>query len=251
MRRFLLLTVSLAALAPADSAPAQQSVFCTNCSTVAQQLAGYARQLLQLEQEVTMAKNSIANTLALPSTIYHDMTSEVTQIGSIANKANMLNGNSRAMLDRLAITTGYPSGSLAQWQNQLIVQDNAISQAMRAAAEILQQQQTSLKSNASTLSDLQSQALGTGGQQATLQTLAGIQATVGQQIQSQQATLSGALQAMLTHQTAQADREAYMRRLTTAQAKAGIQASCGAAAATGYPAVAACKNATTGTASTQ
>jgi hypothetical protein len=232
MRRFLLLTVSLAALAPADSAPAQQSVFCTNCSTVAQQLAGYARQLLQLEQEVTMAK-------------------KVTQIGSIANKANMLNGNSRAMLDRLAITTGYPSGSLAQWQNQLIVQDNAISQAMRAAAEILQQQQTSLKSNASTLSDLQSQALGTGGQQATLQTLAGIQATVGQQIQSQQATLSGALQAMLTHQTAQADREAYMRRLTTAQAKAGIQASCGAAAATGYPAVAACKNATTGTASTQ
>src|SRR4051812_48129270 len=83
MRRFLFLTVSLAAVAVADPSAAQQSVFCTNCSTVAQQLAGYARQLLQLEQEMTMAKNSIANTLALPSTIYHDMTSEVTQIGSI------------------------------------------------------------------------------------------------------------------------------------------------------------------------
>jgi hypothetical protein len=54
--------------------------------------------------------------------------------------------------------------------------------------------------------------------------------------------LSAALQAMLTYQTAQADRESYVRRLTTAQEQAGIQATCGAAAATGYPIVPACQN---------
>jgi hypothetical protein len=68
---------------------------------------------------------------------------------------------------------------------------------------------------------------------------------------SNSTTSATAPQAMLTHQTAQADREAYVRRLTTAQEKAGIQAACGAAAATGYPAVAACQNVTTGTALTQ
>jgi len=251
MRRLVFATVSVAALLAAEPAHAQQAVFCTNCSTLTQELAGYARQLLQLQQEITTARQAVTNTLALPSTVYRDMTGQVQQIGSIAEQANMLNGNTRVMLNRLASATGYPTGSLAQWQNQLITQDNTISRAMRAAAEILEQQQTSLKTNATTLAELHNQALGTGGRQATLQTLAGIEATIGQQIQSQQATLSGALQAMLTHQTAQADRDAYVRRLTTAQEKAGIQAACGAAAATGYPAVAACQNVTTGTALTQ
>ena len=65
------------------------------------------------------------------------MTGQVQQIGSIAKQANMLNGNTRVMLNRLASATGYPTGSLAQWQNQLITQDNTISRAMRAAAENL------------------------------------------------------------------------------------------------------------------
>jgi P-type conjugative transfer protein TrbJ len=251
MRRLLLAAVSVAALLAAEPAHAQQAVFCTNCSTLTQELAGYARQLLQLQQEITTAEQAVANTLALPSTVYRDMTGEVTQIEAIANQANMLNGNTGAMLGKLASATGYPAGSLAQWQNQLIVESNTISQAMGAAAKILQQQQTSLKTNAATLASLQSQALGTGGRQATLQTLAGLEATIGQQIQSQQGTLTAALQAMLTYQTAQADREAYVRRLTTAQEQAGIQATCGAAAATGFPTVPACQSVATGTALTQ
>ena len=235
MRRLLFGGVSLIALLMADPARSQSSVYCTNCATLAQELQGYARQLLQLENEISIAKNTVANTIALPSTVYRNMTSDVQQILSIANQANMLNGDARAMLDRLAGATKYPSGNLSQWQNQLITQDAAISQAMLAAAKLLDRQQTSLKTNSTALDDLHTQALGTTGQQATLQTLAGIQATVGQSIQSQQATSTAAMQAMLTHQAAQADREAYVRKLVTLQQEAGSRAACKNISSLGFP----------------
>lgn len=235
MRGFLLIGVSVIALSLAAPARAQSSVYCTNCATLAQELQGYARQLLQLEQEMTIAKNAVANTIALPSTVYRNMSGDVQQVLSIANQANMLNGDTRAMLDRLAGATGYPTGSLSQWQNRLITQDVAISQAMMAAAKILDQQQTSLKTNSATLDDLHTQAMGTTGQQATLQSLAGIQATVGQSIQSQQATSNAAMQAMLTYQAAQADRDAYARKLLTLQQEAGSRAACANISSLGFP----------------
>jgi len=136
MRRILLASVSVIVLLACEPTQAQQSVYCTNCATLAQELQGYARQLLQLEQEMTIAKNAVANTIALPSTVYRNMTGDVQQVLSIANQANMLNGDARAMLDRLAGATGYPTGSLSQWQNRLITQDAAISKSMMAAAKI-------------------------------------------------------------------------------------------------------------------
>jgi P-type conjugative transfer protein TrbJ len=242
MRKALLGAVSAIALAMVQPAWAFTTVYCTNCDTLTQQLLSYSQQLLQLENEVKTAEAAVANTLALPSTVYRDMTSEIRQIESIASQASMLSGKTADILGNLAKTGTYSAGSISAWQNQLINESNAISQAMRTAATILQNQNTSLGTNAATLANLQSQALGTGGQQATLQTLAGIQATVGQQIQSQQATTSAALQAMLTAQAAQAEREDYIRRLTTAQEQAGILAMCRAAAATGFPTAPACKN---------
>ena len=231
----LLYTVSVVAVLAAGPTQAQQSVYCTNCATLAQELQGYARQLLQLEQEISIAKSAIANTIALPSTVYKNMTPDVQQVLSIANKANMLNGDSRAMLDRLAAATGYPTGSLSQWQNRLITEDNAISQATKAAAEILDQQRNTLNTNATTLADLHAQAMGTTGQQATLQSIAGIQSTIGQSMQSQQATMNGAWQAMLTYQAAQADREAYTRKLVTLQQEAGSRAACKNISSLGFP----------------
>ena len=235
MRKVLLATVSAVALLASEPTQAQQSVYCTNCATLAQELQGYARQLLQLEQEMTIAKNAVANTIALPSTVYRNMAGDVQQVLSIANQANMLNGDTRAMLDRLAATTGYPTGSLSQWQNRLITQDAAISKSMMAAAKILDQQQTSLKTSSATLDDLHTQAMGTTGAQASLQTLAGIQTTVGQSMQSQQVTMTAAMQAMLTHQAAQADREAYVRRRVTADMDAGMRGICKNISSIGYP----------------
>ena len=235
MRRVLLTAVSAVALMAASPAFAQQSVYCTNCETLTQGLAAYARQLLQLENEISIAKNAVANTIALPSTVYKNMTGDVQNVLSIANQANMLNGDARAMLDRLAGATGYPTGSLSQWQNRLITQDAAISQAMMAAAKILDQQQTSLKTSSATLDVLHTQAMGTTGAQASLQTLAGIQATVGQSIQSSQATSNAAMQAMLTYQAAQADREAYARKLATLQRDAGSRAACKNISSLGFP----------------
>jgi hypothetical protein len=84
-------------------------------------------------------------------------------------------------------------------------------------------------SDSATLSSLQTQALGTSGRQATLQTLAGIETTLAQQISKQQATNTAIYQGLLTTATADADRRAASDTLTTAQMAAGVKAECAAA----------------------
>jgi P-type conjugative transfer protein TrbJ len=248
VRRLLLAGVAAIALLAAEPACAFDTVYCTNCSTTTQQLATYARQLLQLQEEittaaqsVTIAEKAVANTLPLPNTFYRNISGDVQQILSLADQASMLRGNARAMLSRLAGEGTYPAGSLSEWQNRLATGEVEVSRATYAAARILEKQQSTLGVNATTLASLQSQAMGTTGQQATLQTIAGILTATGQQSQSHQAAMGGSMQAVLTGQAAQTAREAHIRRLATAQGQAGIKASCTAAAATGYPAVSACQ----------
>lgn len=240
MRKLLLATTTALALSFSAPAHSQQAVLCVNCSTIAQQLLGYARQLYQLQQEIQTAQNTlqfylnaVQNTANLPGTVYRDITSDVQQIESIANSANMLSGNTGIMLGNLGSVTGYPLAATQNWQQRLIAENNTIARAMTAAANVLQQQQAALQTNAATLNSLQSQALGTNGRQATLQTLAGIEATIGQQIQSQQGTLAAAVQAMMTYQTARADRQAITDAAEQQDLQRAQQATCQALAAGG------------------
>lgn len=240
IRKILLVGASVLTLSFSAPAHSQQAVVCVNCSTIAQQLLGYARQLYQLQQEIQTTQNTlnfylnaVQNTANLPGTVYRDITSDVQRIEGIANTANMLSGNSGIILGNLASAAGYPLASVQNWQQQIITENNTISGAMAAAANVLQQQQTALQTNAATLNSLQSQALGTGGRQATLQTLAGIEATVGQQIQSQQGTLSAAVQAIMTYQTARTDRQALIDAANANDINMGLQAACQTVAASG------------------
>jgi len=146
------------------------------------------------------------------------------------------------MIDNLGNATLYPNNSFSAWQNTLAADNQSVAQAMQAAGRVLQDQQQTLQDNAATMAELHSQAMGTSGRQATLQTVAGVTASMGQQIHSLQGTQATFNQAMLTYYAKVANREEYIRTLTTKQEKAGIQAACAAAAATGFPAAGGCLN---------
>lgn len=212
MKKLLLASTAIFALAISAPAKAQMAVTCVNCSTVVQQLLGYARQLTQLQQEIQTAQNTlnfyinaVQNTVALPSTVYRDLTSDITRITSIAQQANLLNGQAGFMIGNLASTNGYPLATIANWHQELSNESAAISNALKTAANVLNLQPTQSAADSTTLASLQDQALGTNGRQATLQTLAGSLSSIGQLTQKQQNTIATALQAMLTKETGDQD----------------------------------------------
>lgn len=240
MRKLVLGAAAAAALLVAPVAKAAMPVVCTNCSTIAQQLMNYARQLEQLQQEIQTAQNTlnfytnaVQNTASLPSTVYSNITGDIARIEGIANMASMLGGNTGTMLGYLGNTGGYPLSSVASVDQQLIAEHNALANAMTQLGNTLNLNPTQLRSNAATLAALQDQAMSADGRQKVLQTLAGINATVGQQISRQQATLAAAFQAMATAEVARADRQALLDAADQADVARALQASCADVAAEG------------------
>ena len=134
----------------------------------------------------------------------------------------MLNGNTGAMLSKLASATGISDrqpGAVAEPAHRReqhdLAGDARCGRNPAAATDIAENQRDDPGQPAS-------QALGTGGRQATYRPSPASKRRSGSRSNPNRATLTAALQAMLTYQTAQADREAYVRRLTTAQEQAGI-----------------------------
>lgn len=233
MRKLVLGAAAAAALLAAPAAKADMPAVCTNCSTIAQQLLNYARQLEQLQQEIQTAQNTlnfytnaVQNTASLPSTVYRDITGDIARIEGIANTASMLGGQTGITIGNLAVPGGYPIGNYSNFTTQLLAEDNAIANAMTQMANVLNLQPSQLQNDFPTLSALQSQAMATTGRQQALQSLAGITATVGQQIGKQQGTLTAAFQAIATYDTAQADRQAVLDAAARQAARREISASC-------------------------
>ena len=114
-------TLALVLTTPGDA----QVVYCSNCSTVSQQLLDYARQFQQLTNEIQTAQNTlntyinlVQNTVNLPSTVYRDLTADINRITSIANQASMLAGQTKLMLTNLSSTSGYPLGNISNWHQE-------------------------------------------------------------------------------------------------------------------------------------
>ena len=238
LHRLLIAAIFSASLSAPVSA--QQAVTCVNCSTITQQLLNYARQLEQLQQQIQTAQNTlnfflnaVQNTVSLPNTVYRDLTADIQNIENIANQAQMLGGQTGVMIGNLSATTGYPLGGISSWTQQLVNEDMAIANAMKTAAQVLNLQPAQLHNDAATLSALQSQAMSADGRQKVLQTIAGINATIGQQIGKQQGTLTAIMQALATYDTAQADRQALLDAVNQQRILQEEQVSCQALRATG------------------
>jgi P-type conjugative transfer protein TrbJ len=231
MRRILLAGAAAIGLFYGQAAHAQQAVFCTNCSTIGQQLLDYARQFEQLQQEITTAEQEVINTLSLPGTVYRDLTADIQQITTLANQANMLAGNMGTILNAMAV--GYPQNALDNWHQWLTNETNAVALAMRTAAQVLNLQPNQLPMDATTLAALDAQALGTGGRQASLQTLAGGLSSVGQGINKQQATVATALQALISYQSTERDKEQLLRNVSDRDLETAWVLQCQAVTALG------------------
>ena len=143
-----IVAISLIAGVPPVSAQLGGSVvYCTNCSTIAQQLADYARQLAQLQQEITTATQEINSALALPTTVYRDLTTDVRNIENIGSQAQMLSGQTGLMLNNLSNAGGYPLGNITSLSQELITESNAISNAIKTAASVFNSLGSSSGSN--------------------------------------------------------------------------------------------------------
>jgi type IV secretion system protein TrbJ len=212
-------TVSIAAIAlaafGAPPARAQAAVTCVNCSTIVQQLAGYGRQLLQLQQEIQTAENTlnfyltlIKDTASLPNSVYQDIQADINGIQNLANQATLIGGQTMPMLTNLSSASGYPLGNIASFTQEIINEDQTLSNAMKTAGTVLQQQQTQTTSQAASISAAITQSSGASGFTQAIQAGNTIAGAAAQQTAGLQTSMTTAFQALLTRETAQADRQA-------------------------------------------
>lgn len=235
IRKALLAVVAVIALC---GSPAYAQTLCTTatgpCASYPQQLLDYARQYLQLQQEITTALQEVQNTLALPGTVYRDLTGDIAQLTALTNQANMLAGNSLNMITALSSVGGYaPFTGPGMFHQQFSNENVAVSLALKTAAQSITQQNTQLQADATTLSALQTQALGTTGRQATQQTLAGLSASTAQSMQKLAQVMITAAQGQMTYQLAERDQEALINTTNDHDLEQGWLAACAMVAEAG------------------
>jgi P-type conjugative transfer protein TrbJ len=181
-----------------------QVVQCLNCSTIAQQLLGYARQFLQLQQEVRIAEYEVQNTLNLPNNLFQSAASDINRLVNLSHDASLLAGNSGTFINNLA-ADGYP---LSDDWTEIVREQNSIAQAMRALGNVLNLQPSQLTNYSQTFGALQNQAMSAEGRQQTQQVLSGLVAATGHAIQTSQANVTTGLQALAAYDLSEADRKA-------------------------------------------
>jgi P-type conjugative transfer protein TrbJ len=215
-RNSLFLTAAFAAsLAMPRPVAANMPVFCTNCSTVFQQLQDAfqrAQQLStaisQLQTEINTYQTMLTSIASLPNNIWQSAHSTIQQITNIANTASLLSGNTGTMIANLQSANGYPLTTLANAPQQILAEQQAIGNSLSALGHVLSLQPAQLNSNAAMIAALQNQLQNAAGQKAAIQAAGSIAATTGQQLISLQGTMVAAVAAMGNIAAAEADRRA-------------------------------------------
>lgn len=205
--------IGLLAASPQPAWP-QAAVTCVNCSTIAEQLLQYAQQLNQLAQEVQTAQNTlnfyinaVTNTLKLPQTLFQDASADIARITSIASTASLTIGNTGNFINNLAASS-YPTGILNNPMQEIVNEQNAIANAVKALGNVLNIENPQLGNNASILAALNNQSMTAAGRMQALQAAQGVGATTGQQLQSLETIVLAMAQAAHATGLAQADRRA-------------------------------------------
>ncbi|MGH7121795.1 MAG: hypothetical protein ACREFP_22855 [Acetobacteraceae bacterium] len=203
------------ALAAPRPVAADMPVFCTNCSTIFQQLQDAfqrAQQLStainQLQTEINTYQTMLTSIASLPNNIWQSAQSNIQQITNLANTASLLSGNTGTMIANLQSANGYPLASLTNAPQQLLAEQQAIGNSLFALGRVLNLQPAQLNSNAAMIASLQNQLQSAAGQKAAIQAAGSIAATTGQQLISLQGTMVTAITATGNIAAAEADRRA-------------------------------------------
>lgn len=182
----LVLIVSVALFRPAP-ARAQWAVTCVNCSTVMQQLLGYAKQLQQTETQLQQYStqlqqyaNMLQNTAAVPQQIYSTAMSDMQRVQSIMSTGSQLSfSNPGASIGTfssfLNSASGLPGNLTAQAQ-QYAAWSNQAKDGITAAMKAISTQNSQLATDNATMTQLQAQAGAAQGQMQAIQNSAEIAA---------------------------------------------------------------------------
>lgn len=135
-------------------------------------------QGLQYVQEVTTAEQEVVNTIRLPETLFNDATGDIRQMTGIAATASLTAGNTGNFINNLAASS-YPTGILNEPMAQIVAEQNAISNAVKALGNVLNLQNPALGNNAAVLAALNNQSMTATGRLQALQSAQGSGATTG------------------------------------------------------------------------
>lgn len=206
-------------------------VECLNCSTAAEQVLQFARQAEQLTQEINTAtytlnswRTLVTENATLPAHLYQDIQGTIAQLENLRQQASLLQGNTGGLLANLGAAT-YPDYNMAQ---RVVVERNALANAMTQAGTALNNQQAVLGQQGAQLTTLESQSTSADGVKGAVQAGNGITATMAQQQSAYFSTSTAIGQASLTYQTQRLDREMASDQLTRDQMAGGLAAVCAA-----------------------
>lgn len=197
------------------------TVYCTNCSTVWDQLASYAKQvqqtITQLQSYVVQVQqyvNQIENTIALPMQIYSQVEGDYEQVRSLANIGSMFSGNSGSILTRLNSLNALSSygGSVMnlpdQIGNQYSMWRQTIGSNLNSVGKMLDTQQSQQSTDAANLSTIESHSQGAVGAVQALQAGNELASANSKQLYQIEQTQMAAVQMQATQMAVDTDRQA-------------------------------------------
>jgi P-type conjugative transfer protein TrbJ len=215
LRRLLLAGTAAAALCFSAPAWAIGPVYCINCNTLAQGLLSYGKQLVQLQQEIATAQNTlnfylelIQDTISLPFSVYNDAQGTINQMQSLGNTASLTSGTPALMLGNLSNAAGYPLAAVSNMNQQFINEDVALAAAINAAGGVINRQPSLFSTQSAAITAAVAQSNGASGETQAIQAGNEIAAADAQQTATTQAALTYAAQAQLTNTTVNAERQA-------------------------------------------
>lgn len=211
-------SVSIGLFRPAP-AHAQLAVACVNCSTMMQQLLGYAKQLQQTETQLQQYStqlqqyaNMVQNTVTVPQQIYSSAMSDMQRVQSIMNTGSQLSfSNPGASMGTfssfLTSTSGLPGNLTAQSQ-QYAAWSNQAKDSITAAMKAISTQNSQLTADNATMNQLQAQAGAAQGQMQAIQNSAEISAQGVRETEKLRQLMMAQIQLEANQQSIQAQQAA-------------------------------------------
>ena len=210
-------------------AEAQWAVACVNCSTSLAQITQLAHQVASLANQAQSLTYQVQNLTRMPTTVYSDVNGATGSLGGIVSSGQLMSGNINSAVSRLS-SGAYPVGNYDALLGQLQTARTQMAGNVTNLQQLIGSQQNQATSDASTVSQLQSQASSTTGQQQAMNVSNEVQLqTAAQLIKLQQTQLSIA-QEMATQDTLDNDRRASMDQQAAALAADpnSVCTTCGA-----------------------
>jgi P-type conjugative transfer protein TrbJ len=177
----------------------------------AKQAQQYVTQLSQYATQMAQYRTQITNTVALRSTIWSNVTSDIMQIRNLTNEASLLAGNSGSILTKLQSASAYANQAAnlpSNMENQFTQWQQTLARAGLSMGQTLGVQQTQLTNYSALQAAIQAHGQTAGGQMQAIEAGVEMAGLTNTQLQQIQTTLTAQAQLQATKVLTNADRRA-------------------------------------------